>query len=163
MGRRIVQYALHTGSATAIDPAQVTARQLEIVRPSVAEGDHTMPLKGYVVSVAVVRDGEGALAGAHVMVSQRHRSVAAFAVALTSDVVESLERRIERLYLRSTDHGVPNGGDWASPSMPDAAPWVVWFPIDCSPAESALIDHFTRAWTLAFAILSHEELRQGNI
>lgn len=162
MGRRIVQYTLHTGNATAIDPACVTEQQLGIVRPSVAEGDHAAPLKGYVVSVAVVRDVEGALAGAHVLVSREHRSVAALAVALTSDVVEHLWRRIERLYLRATDHGTPNGGDWASPRVPDAAPWVVWFPIDCNPAESVLIGHFTRAWALAFAILSHEELRHGN-
>jgi hypothetical protein len=162
MGRRIVRYTLHSGHAAAIDPAVITEQQLGIIRPAVVEGDHAMPLKGYIVSVAVVRDVEGALAGAYVLVSQQHRSVAAFAVALTSDVVESLWRRIERLYLRATDQGARNGGDWASPHVPDSSPWVVWFSINCNPAESVLIDHFTRAWGLAFALLSHEELRQGN-
>jgi len=105
---QITHYSMSTGIASQVDWGNLSPGIIESLLPTIANGYHDLPLKGYGVGVGISRHHAGWISGAHAVVFYETRLAGAFTVALTPDDADLLWKSSEAHYLRFTDRGLPN-------------------------------------------------------
>jgi hypothetical protein len=91
----MAHYSMPSGITDSIEPGILSQPTFEALLPTIAGGQHALPIRGYQLGVGLFRHRAGWLCGAHVIVLGGTRLVATFTVALTPDDAEALWKPFE--------------------------------------------------------------------